>query len=179
MRHAKKARSGSRQSTGMLPHRRANEAVELCATSYVIQARILSFSGGWPARRESTQPDARGSATAFAGASPLRKRQPQERQHSAASWRDAGPTAVVRPVNKAPGRRTVTPACNDGGARERVPPASSTLCAFCARDRSRKAEALRGSVHESPVRIWRCATSALKLLTTKSLLGSSFARRRF
>ena len=66
---------------------------------------------------------------AFAGASPQEKRQPQERQHSAASWRDAGPTAVARPVNKAPERGTViaTPECNDGGARERVPPASDTL----------------------------------------------------
>jgi hypothetical protein len=61
-------------------------------------------------------------------------------------------TAVARPVKKAPERGTViaTPACNDGGARERVPPASDTL--FCARDRSRMAETLRGSVHESPVR---------------------------
>jgi hypothetical protein len=67
--------------------------------------------------------------------------------------RDAGPTAVARPVNKAPERGTViaTPACNDGGARERVPPASDTLF-FCARDRSRMAETPRGSVHESPVR---------------------------
>jgi hypothetical protein len=66
--------------------------------------------------------------------------------------RDAGPIAVARPVNKAPERGTViaTPVCNDGGARERVPPASDTL--FCARDRSRTAETLRGSVHESPVR---------------------------
>ena len=39
-----------------------------------------------------------------------------------------------------------TPACNDGGARERVPPASDTLL-FCARDRSRMAETPRGSVH--------------------------------
>ena len=42
--------------------------------------------------------------------------------------RDAGPTAVARPVNKAPERGTViaTLACNDGGARERVPPASDS-----------------------------------------------------
>lgn len=39
------------------------------------------------------------------------------------------PTAVVRPVNKVPERGTVTatPACNAGGARGRVPPASDTL----------------------------------------------------
>jgi hypothetical protein len=66
---------------------------------------------------------------AFTGASPKEKRQPQERQHSAASWRDAGPTAVARPIDKAPERGTViaTPECNDGGARGRVPPASDTL----------------------------------------------------
>ena len=77
------------------------------------------------------------------------KRQPQERQHSAASWRDAGPTAVARPVKKAPERGTViaTPACNEGGAREREPPASDTM--FCVlREGSRPdAETLRGSVH--------------------------------
>ena len=65
---------------------------------------------------------------------------------------DAGPTAVARPVNKAPERGTViTPSCNDGGARKRVPPASDALF-FCARDRSRMAETPCGSVHESPVR---------------------------
>jgi hypothetical protein len=40
-----------------------------------------------------------------------------------------------------------TPACNDGGVRERVPPASDTL--FCARDRSRTGETQRGSVQEN------------------------------
>ena len=36
---------------------------------------------------------------------------------------------IQESVNKAPERGTViaTPACNDGGARERVPPASDTL----------------------------------------------------
>ncbi len=38
-------------------------------------------------------------------------------------------TAVARPVNKAPERGTAiaTPACNDGGACGRVPPASDSL----------------------------------------------------
>jgi hypothetical protein len=44
-----------------------------------------------------------------------------------------------------------TCACNDGGTRERVPPASDTIL-LCARDRSRTAETLGGSVHKSPVR---------------------------
>jgi hypothetical protein len=34
----------------------------------------------------------------LSGRKPAKKRQPQERQHSAASWRDAGPTVVARPV---------------------------------------------------------------------------------
>ncbi len=69
----------------------------------------------------------------LSGRKPARKkRQPQEGQHSAASWRDAGPTAVARPVNKAPERGTViaTPECDDGGARGRVPPASDTFSDF-------------------------------------------------
>jgi hypothetical protein len=42
-----------------------------------------------------------------------------------------------------------TPACNDGGARERVPPASDTL--FGREGSSRMAETPCGSVYESPL----------------------------
>ncbi len=70
--------------------------------------------------------------------------------------RDTEPTAVARPVTKAPERGTVmaTPICNDGGARERVPPASDT--SSCATDRSRMAETPRGSVHDCPLRPLPC-----------------------
>jgi hypothetical protein len=93
------------------------------------KSALLSLCGGRSTRARETSQGSLHRAEASRARARKERRQPQERQHSAATWRDAGPTAVARPVNKAPERGTViaTPACHDGGARERVPPASDTL----------------------------------------------------
>src|SRR5689334_8872224 len=67
-------------------------------------------------------------------------------------WRrDPGPSAVARPVNKAPERRAViaTPERSDGGTEVEC---LRRVTHYRARDRSRTAETLGGSVHESLVR---------------------------
>jgi hypothetical protein len=117
-----------------------------------------------------------GSAPAFAGASPWcargaephslfhekephrpsaseatwwrdEKKQPEERQHSAAVRRDAGPTAIPRPVKKAPAGGSASRTRRDPG------PSASGEGYVIAREGSMPlAETLRGSVHESPVR---------------------------
>jgi hypothetical protein len=80
----------------------------------------------------------------FAGAK-TRKGQPQERQHSAAFRRDAGPTAVPRPVKEAPAGGLAEAAdAERGGTRDRVPPARDPL----QRYRRRIAGNPRRMVHE-------------------------------
>jgi hypothetical protein len=78
------------------------------------------------------------------------KKQPEERQHSAAVRRDAGTTAIPRPVKKAPAGGSASRT-----ARNAAGPGTECLRRgyVIAREGSMPlAETLRGSVHESPVR---------------------------
>src|SRR5690348_12101342 len=83
-------------------------------------------------------------------AQPAKKRQPQERQHSAACEAGRGTTAVPRPVNKVPAGGS---AARRRGTRRDPGPSASGEGHTDVREGSKpRAETLRRSVYESPVR---------------------------